>query len=160
MLPTKNFISWYRSWWYEVKIDPDCLWIYFPWTYNAFRYQKPKLLFLRIFLKIKTLQKYASKWFHIKFITAWLLQTATFNFKASMKYQSIVTRALFWDLESRINSVRTEKKKAIDHSIQLAIDHSIQNGTISIFFFVKWQLCFELPFNLVNPAPFLDSTIH
>ena len=25
---------------------------------------------------------------------------------------------------------------------------------------VKWQLCFKLPFKLVNPAPFLDSTTH
>ena len=62
--------------------------------------------------------------------------------------------ALFWDLESRINSLRTMKKKAKN------IDRSIQNGAISINFFVKWQLCFELPFKLVNPAPFFDSTTH
>ena len=153
ILPTKNFISWHWSWWCEVKIDPDCLWIYFPWSYSAFGTKKPKFLFWGIFKKIKTWQKYASKWFPIKFITAWLLQTAVF-FKVSIKYWSNFTQALFWGLESRINSIRTMKKKA------KTIDYSVQNGTISICFFVKWQLCFELPFKLVNPAPFLDSTTH
>ena len=116
-------------------------------------YQKTQIPIFEDFLKIKTLQKYAAKWFPLMFITAWLLQTATF-FKASIKYWSNVTQALFWDLESRINSVRTMKKKA------KTIDHLIQNGAISTRFFVKWQLCCELPFKLVNPAPFLDSTTH
>ena len=117
------------------------------------RYQKKQIYIFEDFLQIKTWQKYASKWFPIKFITAWLLRTATF-IKASIKYRSNVTQALFWDLESRINSLRTMKKKAKN------IDRSIQNGAISINFFVKWQLCFELPFKLVNPAPFFDSTTH
>ena len=117
------------------------------------RYQKNQIYIFEDFLQIKTWQKYASKWFPIKFITAWLLRTATF-FKASIKYRSNVAQALFWDLESRINSLRTMKKKAKN------IDRSIQNGAISINFFVKWQLCFELPFKLVNPAPFLNSTTH
>ena len=75
------------------------------------RYQKPKFLFLRIFKKIKTWQKYVSTWFPIKFNTAWLLQTAAL-FKASITYQSNSKQALFWHQESRINSVTTMKKKA------------------------------------------------
>ena len=82
------------------------------------RYQKNQISIFEDFLQIKTWQKYASKWFPIKFITAWLLRTATF-FKASIRYRSNVTQALFWDLESRRNSLRTMKKKAktIDRSI-------------------------------------------
>ena len=120
---------------------------------HRIRYQKNQIYIFEDFLQIKTWQKYASKWFPIKFITAWLLRTATF-FKASINCRSNVSQALFWDLESRINSLRTMKKKAKN------IDRSIQNGAISINFFVKWQLCFELPFKLVNPAPFFDSTTH
>ena len=90
------------------------------------RYQKNQISIFEDFLQIKTWQKYASKWFPLKFITVrFILRTATF-FKASIKYRSNVTQALFWDLESRINSLRTMKKKAKN------IDRSIQNGAISI----------------------------
>jgi len=88
-----------------------CGYIFLEGTMHSVPKNRPKILFLRIFQKIKTWQKCVSKWFPIKFITAWLLQTETL-FKASIKYWSNVTQALFWEQESRINSVRTMKKKA------------------------------------------------
>ena len=88
----KNFIYWHRSRWYEVKIDPDCLWIYFPWSYNAFGTKKKQIYIFEDFLQIKTWQKYASKWFPIKFITAWLLRTATFFKDSTISIQWYVTQ--------------------------------------------------------------------
>ena len=104
------------------------------------RYQKTQIPIFEDFLKNKNLTKICFK-------------MVSYKVYHRMNWSS-VTQGLFWDQESRINSVRTMKKKA------KTIDRSIQNGAISMCFFAKWQLCFELPFKLVNLAPFLDSTTY
>ena len=85
----------------------------------------------------------------IKFITAWLLHTATY-IKASEKNRSNVTQALFWNQESKINGVKTMKEwlKSLTGRYKMALLHmflckmtNFRLRAVSLFSVVRRAKC-------------------
>lgn len=89
-----NLFHWRRLFRDIFSLGPARIW-----------YQETNILFWE-FSTNKNLTKICLKKLPVKFITAWLLQTATF-IKDSAKDQYNITQALLWNQESRISSVKT-----------------------------------------------------